>query len=833
MARGTLRIYLGAAPGVGKTYAMLAEGNRRAGRGTDVVVAFVECYHRPQTVAQIGTLEVLPRRTLTYRGTQFTEMDIDAVLARAPQVALVDELAHANVPGSRNVKRWQDVEELLDAGIDVVSTVNIQHLESLNDVVQSITGVVQHETIPDEVVRRADQVELVDMAPEALRRRMIHGNIYAADKVDSALENYFRVGNLTGLRELALLWVADKVDDALVRYRAEHRIDQVWEARERVVVALTGGPEGDTLIRRASRIAARSQAGDLLAVHVERSDGLVGASPERLERQRGLVEGLGGTFHTVTGDDVPAALLEFARAVNATQLVLGTSRRPRWQRAFDEGIGSAVIADSGSIDVHMVTHGEAGRGLRLPRITGGLTTRRKWLGAATAVVGLPILTVASYLAADVFSLSTLLLMYLAAVVGIALIGGLFPALFAALASTALVNWFFTPPLYTFTIAARDNVISLAVFVVVAIAVSTLVDLAARRARTAARDRAEAAMLAALSGNALRGARALPDILDQIRDAFLLDSVTLQARDSDSGRWRVVGRCGSESSPQTSTDIPVNEDLRLRIAGRVLPAADQRVLTAFAAQAAVALRQERLAAQAAEAAELAEANEMRTALLAGVSHDLRTPLASIKASVTCLRSADVELDAADTAELLATIDESADQLTALVANLLDMSRLQIGVLNPLRRAIGLDEVVGRALSGLASRSTVTIDVGEHLPPVLADPGLLERVVANLVDNAMRHGRAPVRIRASAHTDTVELRIVDHGPGVSEEDRARIFAPFQRFGDRRGNGIGLGLAVARGFVEAMGGTLTPEDTPGGGLTMTVALPSARRTAGESQA
>src|ERR1039457_2250747 len=312
--RGQLRIYLGSAAGVGKTFAMLSEGHRRQERGTEVVVAFVETHGREHTAALLGGLEIMPRARLAYRDTFFEEMDIDAVLARAPEIALVDEFAHTNVPGSRNSKRWQDVEELLQAGIDVISTVNIQHLESLNDVVEKITGVPQRETVPDAVVRAADQVELVDMTPEALRRRMAHGNIYPPEKIDAALTNYFRTGNLAALRELALLWLADKVDEGLQRFRAAHDIHGTWEARERVVVALTGGQEGETLIRRAARIAARSTGGDLLAVHVARSDGLTGANPAELAAQRRLAESLGGTYHQVIGDSIPDALLTFARA---------------------------------------------------------------------------------------------------------------------------------------------------------------------------------------------------------------------------------------------------------------------------------------------------------------------------------------------------------------------------------------------------------------------------------------------------------------------------------------------------------------------------------------
>jgi two-component system sensor histidine kinase KdpD len=356
MPRGELRIYLGAAPGVGKTYTMLAEAHRRAGRGTDVVVAYVETHGREHTAAMIGDLEVQPRRAVTYRGAELTEMDLDGVLARGPEVAVVDELAHTNAPGSRNGKRWQDVQELLDAGISVLSTVNVQHLESLNDVVARITGVEQRETVPDSVVRAAEQVELVDMTPEALRRRMAHGNIYRPEKIDPALGHYFRTGNLTALRELALLWLAGQVEDQLGRYRADHRIETTWETRERVVVALAGFTEGDTLIRRAARIAARNQSADLLAVHVARNDGLAGADPGVLARQRVLVECLGGSYHQVVGSDVPRALLDFARAVNATQIVLGASSRGWLARVFTAGVGVTTTALAGTIDVHLVPH---------------------------------------------------------------------------------------------------------------------------------------------------------------------------------------------------------------------------------------------------------------------------------------------------------------------------------------------------------------------------------------------------------------------------------------------------------------------------------------------
>src|SRR5580700_7060962 len=524
---GKLRIYLGSAAGVGKTYAMLCEGHRRAERGADVVVGFVETHGRPHTAALIDGLEVIPRARLPYRDTTFEEMDLDAVLARRPQVALVDELAHTNVPGSVHEKRWQDVEELLRAGIDVISTVNIQHLESLNDVVEKITGVPQRETVPDAVVRAADQVELEDMTPEALRCRMAHGNIYAADKIDAALNNYFRAGNLTALRELALLWLADKVDEGLQQYRAAHNISDTWEARERVVVALTGGPEGETLIRRAARIAARSHGGDLLAVHVTRSDGLTGASPGALAAQRRLVESLDGTYHQVVGDDIPEALLAFARAENATQLVLGASRRS-WLTAMltGPGIGSRTIRGSGDIDVHIVTHAQMGRGRGLPRPRGAITLRRQIAGYVLAAALPTLLTLVLTNLQNSLNLTSDVLLFLVAVVVVALTGGFVPAVLAAIVGSLLLNYYFIPPVHQLTIAQANNALALAVFVLVGLLVSWIVDIAARRTIQAARATAESDLLATTAGSVLRGQQGLSALLDRIREAFGMDSVTL-------------------------------------------------------------------------------------------------------------------------------------------------------------------------------------------------------------------------------------------------------------------------------------------------------------------
>jgi two-component system sensor histidine kinase KdpD len=850
MGRGQLRIYLGAAPGVGKTFAMLEEAQRRRQRGTDVVVGFVESHGRKKTEALLDGLEIIPRKTMTYRGVTFTEMDLDAVLARRPAVALVDELAHTNVPGSRNEKRWQDIEELLDAGITVLSTVNIQHLESLNDVVEEITGVVQRETVPDEIVRRADQVELVDQTPEALRRRMVHGNVYAPEKIDAALGNYFRIGNLTALRELALLWLADKVDEQLDRYRTEHKIVGTWEARERVVVALTGGPEGDTLIRRAARIAARTKGADLLAVHVTRSDGLVGADPALLSKQRVLVESLGGTYHEVVGNDIPTALLDFARGVNATQLVLGASRRGRIAQIFAPGVGVTTTAHSGSIDVHLVTHEQIGRGRRRPlRVSSALSGRRQLAGFVLAATGLPLLTCVLTLLRGDLSLTSDILLFLALVIAVALVGGLGPALVAAVGGSLLLNYYFTPPIHNWTIAEHENLLALVVFLVVAGSVSAVVDLAARRTREAARASTDAQTLATVAGAVLRGARPLQALLERLRETFRLSSVTLLERlpdaprspdrQRDSASWRVAACVGEPpclAPGEGDVEVPVDENLALALRGRPLDASDRRIVEAFAAQAAIALRQERLAAEAAAAKPLAEADRMRTALLAAVSHDLRTPLASAKAAVTSLRSKEVSYTDEDRDELLATADESLDRLSRLVANLLDMSRLQAGALGVSMAPIGLEDAVPKALDelGQAGRS-VRLHIPEDLPAVEADPGLLERVLVNVVGNALRFSPVdePPLVTASEHGGQVELRVVDHGPGIPEQERDQVFLPFQRLGDRDNDtGVGLGLALARGLAEAMGGTLIPETTPGGGLTMVLALPAAEQTIGAEE-
>ena len=831
---GSLRIYLGAAPGVGKTFAMLSEGRRRRERGTDVVVGFVEAHGRAQTAAEQGDLPVVPRRMVEYRGTVLPEMDLDAVLARGPEVALVDELAHTNVPGSRHAKRYQDVQALLDAGIDVVTTLNIQHLESVTDVVERITGVRPRETVPDEVVRAAEQIELVDMTPEALRRRMAHGNIYPAESIDAALANYFRPGNLAALRELAILWMADRVDDELEAYRDRHGITEPWETRERVVVAVTGAPTAGPLIRRAARIAQRTRS-DLVGVHVRTDDGLAGPSDE-VDEQRRLVEELGGTYHETAGNDVAAALVDFARAENATQLVLGASQRSRLAELVRGSVINRVVRLSGPIDVLVISRDPdeaVGRGVPpVRRHPAALAPRRRLLGWLLAATGLIVLSTVLSHTREHVSLPSILLLYLLLVVLVATVGGLAPALVTAVVGFLLVNRLFTPPIHTWTINQPENIFALTVFLAVAVVVSALVAAAARRSAEAARAAAEAETLAGLAGTVIEP-DPLPVLVDHLRRTFGLRGAAL-LREADGG-WQVEAASGPEpptvpgGSDQTR---PLGGGLVLALRGGGLAAEDLRVLNAFVAQLAAAIDRRRVGAQAAQAAALTEADELRSALLQAVSHDLRTPLAGIKASASSLRQPDIQWSDSDRDQFLRTIEDETDRLATLVGNLLDMSRIQAGAVAPVTRAVGLEEVVPAAVAGLGPRAQIVdVAVPESLPPVEADPALLERVVANLVDNAVAHSPpdAPVRVEAGEVGDRVLVRIVDRGPGIPASERERVFQPFQRTGDRRrsprGAGVGLGLAVARGFTQAMGGDLVVDDTPGGGTTMVLDLAVAR--------
>jgi two-component system sensor histidine kinase KdpD len=877
VARGKLRLYLGAAPGVGKTYAMLNEGWRRKERGTDVVIGWVQDHGRPHTDAQIRDLEIFPRRQAEYRGQALEEMDLDGLLRRKPELVLVDELAHTNAPGSKHAKRWQDVEELLDAGINVISTINLQHLESLNDVVEGITGVVQHETVPDPVVRAADQLELVDMAPEALRRRLAHGNVYPPERIDAALGNYFRTGNLTALRELALLWVADRVDEELNDYRERHNIAGPWETKERVVVSLTGSPGSSVLIRRAARMAMRTKA-ELVGVHVRTDDSLNGPGSQGLVANRALLDDLGGRFVEVVGAEVAPALVQVARTENATQLVMGATHRSRLNEYLRGSVINSVIrAAGGSLDVHVIAteagheavrrpDGEAqeaeepddegdgqrrksaGTGRHHRSLLSPLSVRRRVGAVLIGLVGFPALTLVLTAGRTSDGLATALSSYLVLVVIVAATGGVWPAALAALAGFLLSNYYFAPPIHTFTIADTRDILALVMFLVTAGVVSVLVDLSARRTAAAIQARTDAQTLARVAGRMVAPeGNPLPALLEELQMAFRLDAAAVLRREPEGGDaappaegteahrngttrgWSTVVSAGPQP-PKTPDDatlvLPLTGQEILALRGPGLTAEDREILSAFAAQLANALQNDRLHAEAAEADSLARANQLRSALLAAVSHDLRTPLASIKAASSSLLSEELEFGPHETEVLLQTIDDETDRLNSLVENLLDMSRLQTGSVEVLDQSTDVGDLVDAAVASLGPRGDqVMVDLESPLPRIHTDPVLLERAVANLVDNALVHGGSEgIRIEAGPVAGRVDIRVIDRGPGIRPEDRDRVFRPFHRLGDSENrNGVGLGLAVARGFVEAVGGQLDVEDTPGGGCTMVARLPA----------
>ncbi|MET0663904.1 MAG: DUF4118 domain-containing protein [Ilumatobacteraceae bacterium] len=829
MARGSLRIYLGAAPGVGKTYKMLGEGVRRAARGTDVVIGLVETHGRVQTAEQMHGLEVVPRCEVTYRDTVLHELDVDAILARRPEVVLVDEYAHTNAPGSRNEKRWQDIEQLLDAGIEVISTLNIQHLESLNDVVKQITGTTQRETVPDEIVRRADQLELVDMAPEAIRRRMAHGNIYPAERVDAALANYFRPGNLGALRELALLWVADRVEESLTGYLDAHGISDPWETRERVVVGMTGVAGGDALIRRAARMAGRV-GGQLIGVHVAVDDGLAQQNDAALAAQRKLVVELGGTVHDLVAPDTAEAMASFARREKATQLVLGASRRSRWHEFVHGSFVARVTRLAPEVDVHVIARTNLTDAGPSPRRRRPVAHRRTTIGSLLVVVGLPLFIALTVPFRDSIDLSTELLLALVVVLAIAAIGGLFVGIVAAVVASLLVNWFFVPPYQTLTIGRTENLISLVVFVVVAVAVGALVDIASRRSLDARRSRLEAEALARSTTSLAIDPDPIQRLVEQIRSTFDLAGARLDGRSPNGADGAAVLASDGECTSDPAVTLPVSSGT-LTLHGGTLSPDDERLLRALADQLSLAIDNQALAAEADEAAALADVDAVRTAMLRAVSHDLRTPLASIKAMVSGLRDPTVAWTNDEIAEALLTVDEETDRLNLLVGNLLDASRLQIGALAIDLRSTHVADVVAAALYSVnVPNERVIVDVPGDLLAVRCDSALLERSLANIIANAERFSPldVPVRIEAAPIGDDVHIRIVDRGAGISPGDRERVVQPFQRLGDAPADdGVGLGLSIANGFVTAMGGSLSLDDTPGGGLTVTIVLPAAPDT------
>jgi two-component system sensor histidine kinase KdpD len=796
---------------------MLLEGHRQRRQGVDCVIGFIEPHGRRATQQLVTGLELVPRRQIPYRGGVLQEMDIDAVLARRPQLALVDELAHTNAPGSRNPKRWEDVEELLDASIDVITTLNIQHLESLNDVVTDITGVRQRETVPDVVVREADELELVDLSPEALRRRMVAGDIYPPDRIDAALSHYFRPGNLTALRELALLWMAGRVDEGMRRYREEHGISAGWEARERIVVGVSGGPESEALIRRAARLAARTPGSDLLAVYVSRSDGLPGADTATLARLRTLVEDLDGSWHQVVGADVSSALAQFAQHENATQVIIGESRPRPWFRLLNgrEVVARRLSRLSGpDLDVHVVTDATPSRfAVRLPQVSG-VSRRQRLQALVLMAVLLPAVTVGLALLRSRLSLSVDLLVYLAAIVVIAVVGGWYPALIAAIISVAAADFFLTKPLYSLRVALVNDVVALVVYLAVAMLVSWTVEVSARRRRLTARSSAEAAVLTSMAEAQLRGEGELPQLLELMRETFGLEGLSVlersTAQPSADRAWLVTASSGDrapERPEQATVQAELDPSSMLAGRGPVLSAADMGIFTACASQVAQNLRQRRLAQRAAGAEHQAESERSRTALVAAVGRALSDGVDSAKKAVTALRA-----EPAGDGKSIDTLERAVSRIGVLANQLEDLAKARAGALDVRIRQVDVAEVVAAALDELGpGHHAINVVVPRDLPNVVSDATVLTRVVTALAANAIRlssPGSTPT-IAAALCGDQVEIRFqTGHLEQGLADGRGELFT----------------VEAARDLLEAIDGSLRTETDPDGGPAVIVSVAAA---------
>ena len=842
MPRGEFRIYVGAAPGVGTTFAMLEEGARRSGRGTDVVIAAVDTHGRSATAARIGDLECVGTDEVPTAAVERFGLRAAAVLARHPDVALVDDLAALDPTPDGDVARWCTVESLLDHGINVIATIDIARIASLADQVALVTGLHPGSVVPDEVLRSADQLQLVDQTAEALRRRLAHGNIFPFEAVDPKMAEVFRSDRLEVLREISLQWMATEVEERLdpAHGRSDHA----------VVVAMTGAPGGERLVAVAHDLAERSRA-RLVGVHVRSVDAVGSGSTGDLDAQRRMLASLGGTYTEIASGDVAAALLAASAAEGAGQLVVGASRRGRWTELTRGSVLADLLRQS-AVDVHVVADA-AGAAAPIARASAPrasvFSRRRLWWGWSLSVVG-PCALMAFLRTIGSLTLSAELLLMLLAATAAAVVGGTGPALLAAVESFVLCNWFLIPPLHRLTISSSDDAVSLFAFLAVAVAVGGYVSASARRAAEAEVARSAGSTLAAMAAAVATMPEPLPTLMQRLRDiygatdaALLVEGssgwVTLAttgspdisaepgAEASDGGSAAVSGDPLAGYSPdRSSMTLRVGEQARLVLAGTAFRPVDADTTAAFLDQLAVALEQRRLRATESLVESLAAANELRSALLAAVSHDLRTPLSAVKAGVSSLRQPDVEWPEHIRDELLETIDVATDRLTSLITNLLDMSRLQANAVEMHAASCRIDEIVHRSILGLGPRSTIVdVDLDDGLPSVWCDAALLDHVISNLVDNAVKWTPAGSRVMIDGAVldSSLHLRIIDRGCGIPVLQRNAVRQPFQRRGDTPSiGGTGLGLAVASGFAGLMGITLILDDTPGGGTTATLVIP-----------
>jgi two-component system, OmpR family, sensor histidine kinase KdpD len=861
--RGRLKIFLGAAPGVGKTYTMLEAARVRKQEGVDVVVGVVETHGRPETDALLQGLEIVPRRKIEYRRRVFEEMDLDAILARRPQLALVDELAHTNVSGSRHPKRYLDVEELLAAGIDVYTTVNVQHLESLNDTVSQIIGIRVRETLPDRLLDRAAEVELVDLSPEELLQRLREGKVYVPEQAQRAMRRFFRLGNLTALRELALRRTAECVDEQMQTYMQAHAISGPWPASERMMVCVSPSPLSARLVRAARRMADRRHA-EWLAVYVEtpRHYRLSDADRDRVAQTLRLAEQLGGETVRLSGHNVAEDLLRYAYSRNVTEMIIGKSLRSRWGELWRGSLVYDVIRKSGNIDVYVIT-GEDQEPPNPPKSpilqTPAIHTYLLSTGAV-CLAAMSAKTLEFFLA-----LPNLSLIFLTAVLFSAIAWGLGPSIFASILSMLAYNFFFVPPVYTFTVASPQDLLALIVFLIVAVLTSNLTARVRDQAEAAKQREARTAVLYALSRE-IAGAAELDDVVRAIVNqvAHILNAqvvvllpeagqlvfragqpanlqLTEAERAAATWAWQhnqPAGR-GADTLPgATWFYLPLATaqstvgvlGLQFETPEAVMSPDQRRLLEALAGQAAVAIERGRLVREMEQARLLTETERLRDALLSSVSHDLRTPLASIIGAVTSLLSYGATYNETTRRDLLVTIQEEAERLNRFVGNLLDMMRLESGRLGLKREWVEIGDVIGTALARLVqplNQYRLVVEVEPGLPMLWLDFVLIEHVLVNLLENAAKYSRpgAPIRVHARRHDHEVIVEVADEGVGVPSADLERIFDKFYRVerGDRHGAGTGLGLSICRGIIEAHGGTVSARSPANGkGTVFTVTFP-----------
>ncbi len=860
-SEGKLKVFFGANPGVGKTYAMLEAAHEQRHDGVDVVIGVVETHGRAETEALVNGLEVLPRRAVDYRGTVLREFDLDGALARRPALILLDELAHTNAPGLRHAKRWQDVQELLKAGITVYTTVNVQHLESLNDVVTQITGVRVRETVPDSVLERADDVELIDLPPDDLLQRLKDGKVYVPEQIQHAIQNFFAKGNLIALRELALRRTAERVDQQMEVYRRDHAVVRTWPAAETIMVCVNMKPRGPRLIRAARRMAADLHA-KWIAVYVQvpRHLRLPQAERDRLIQSLRLAEQLGAETITLTGDNVAQELLSYARSRNATKIIVGKPVRSLWKEWLFGSVVSELVHQSGEIDIYVIT-GEAGEGEPLVR-----RSLKKPTGApryAHASAGVMMATAVAWLMFPYFAPANLIMMYLIAVIAVAIRFGRGPSIVASVLSVASFDFFFVPPYLTFGVSDAQYLLTFGVMLVVALVISNLAvrigeqaELARHRERrtgvlyTMSRDLAmhrETRMLVQLAVKHLR------DVFDAQVAIFLADAdrrVQLQREEllffeldpKESGVAQWVYDHSERAGLGTDT-LPGASALYLPLVGstgaigvvavrpadgaRLLEPDQLHLLESLVHQVALAIERTRLSDAAQQAHVRAETERMRNAILSSVSHDLRTPLAAITGAASTLMNDQGQIDTAARLELSRSIFREADRLDRLLKNLLDMMRIEAGAVQLAKDWHPLEEVVGAALARLEGRlreHRIQTAFPPDLPLVLVDGVLLEQVMLNLVENATKY--APlgtvIELSASASDQEVIVEVADRGPGVPPGEEARIFDKFYRAQPAREGGVGLGLTICRGIVEAHGGRIWVEHRTGGGAAFRFAIP-----------